>query len=256
MNDRARQRVFVFRVLVLSLILALFGRLWFLQVLSGSQYEQAALANQVRDLVTSAPRGQIVDDQGRVLATNRTEYVVTVNNDTLSQQKDKGAAVLARLAKVLGVSVTDLEQKIRLCGSTENVTSVVDGKKVTTQQKVGQPCYSGSPYQPVPVAYFDPNDQAKLQQIAVVVERSEDYPGVDVGEQQVRYYPNGALAGHELGYIRPITAEQLTEEKYQGYRNDELVGQSGLEEQYDRQLRGTPSVRKVSVNAAGEVTGT
>jgi penicillin-binding protein 2 len=238
-NIDARQRVFVLRVLVISLVLTLFGRLWFLQVLSGPQYAQAARANQVRELVEPAPRGQIVDDEGRVLATDRYEYVVTVNNETLSQQHDGGKAVLARLAPVVGLTVTQLKEKIRLCGP-----------------KVPQPCYTGSPYQPVPVKQFDPSDQAGLQRALVVEERSQLFPGVDVGEQAVRVYPDKALAGQDIGYIRPITAEQLTEAAYKGYQPTEQVGQAGLEEQYDKQLRGTPSVRQVSVNAAGNVTGT
>jgi penicillin-binding protein 2 len=238
-NIDARQRVFVLRVLVISLVLTLLGRLWFLQVLSGPQYADAAHANGVRTLVDPAPRGQILDDQGRVLATDRYEYVVTVNNQTLAEQPHGGLAVLQRLAPVVGLTVAQLQQKIRLCGPG-----------------VKQPCYTGSPYQPVPVKQFDPTDQAGLQKALVVEERSELYPGVEVGEQPVRAYPNDALAAHEIGYIRPITADQLKEAAYKGYQATEQVGQAGLEEEYDKQLRGTPSVRQVQVNSAGNVTGT
>lgn len=239
MNDGARQRVFVLRVLVLSLVATLLGRLAYLQVLSGSTYSQSAQNLHTRVLVDPAPRGQILDDQGRVLATNRYEYVVTVSNATLSRQKDEGKAVLERLSPIIGISVADLKNKIRLCGP-----------------KVPQPCYTGSPYQPVPVKYFEPGDQASLQQALLIQERSELFPGVDIGEQAVRVYPDGALAAHELGYIRPITGDQLKDPKYKGYSPTELVGQAGLEEQYDRQLRGTPSSKTVSVNVAGDVTGT
>jgi penicillin-binding protein 2 len=239
MNDGARQRVFVLRVLVLSLIATLLGRLAYLQVLSGATYEQSAQSLNSRVLVDPAPRGQILDDQGRVLATNRYEYVVTVSNATINRQKDKGLAVLTRLSPIIGISVKDLQDKIRLCGP-----------------KVPQPCYAGSPYQPVPVKYFEPDDQAALQQALMIQERSELFPGVDIGEQPVRVYPNGALAAHELGYIRPINADQLKSPTYKGYSATELIGQAGLEEQYDRLLRGTPASKTVSVNAAGDVIGT
>jgi len=239
MNDSARQRVFILRVLVLSLVVTLLGRLAYLQVLSGSTYKQSAQSLNTRVLIDPAPRGQILDDQGRVLATDRYEYVVTVSNATLSRQKDRGLAVLNRLSPILGIAVKDLQNKIRLCGP-----------------KVGQPCYTGSPYQPVPVKYFEPDDQASLQQALLIQERSELFPGVDIGEQAVRVYPDGALAAHELGYIRPITAEQLKDPQYKGYSATELIGQAGLEQQYDKVLRGTPSQKTVSVNAAGEVIGT
>ncbi len=239
MNDRARQRVFVLRVLVLSLVATLLGRLWYLQVLSGPTYRAAAASNQVRELVDSAPRGQILDDEGRALARNRYEYVVTVNNASLAAQKDRGKQVLRRLAPVVGLSLPELTQKIRLCGP-----------------KVPQPCYTGSPYQPVPVKNFDPADSAALQRALVVVERSELFRGVEIAEQPVRIYPDKALASHEIGYLQPITGQELTSPQFAGYQPTELVGKQGLEKQYDRQLRGVPAVRKVSVNAHGDVTGT
>lgn len=246
MTDRVRQRAFVLGVLVLSLIATLLGRLWYVQVLSGPTYRAAAVANQVRTLSTPAPRGLIVDDEGRALADDSYEYVVTVNQDTLANEKDGGAAVLARLSPILGESVTDLKNKIRLCG--EPIPN--------SDKKVGQPCYTGSPYQPIPVKDFDPSDTAGLQKALGIEERSELFPGVSVTEQQVRQYPFGALAGHELGYLQAINAQQLTLPQYAGYQPTDLVGQSGLEQQYDQQLRGTDSVQKVSVDAAGHVTGT
>lgn len=246
MTDRVRQRALVLGVVVLSLVATLFGRLWYVQVLSGPTYRAAAQANQVRSLVTPAPRGQIVDDEGRPLADDAYEYVVTVNQDTLAAQKDQGAAVLARLAPILGESVTDLKNKIRLCGSPDPKTG----------KKIGQPCYTGSPYEPIPVKTYDPTDTAGLQQALGIEERSELFPGVSVSEQQVRQYPLGALAGHELGYLQAINAQQLTMPQYAGYQPTDLVGASGLEQQYDKQLRGTDSIRKVSVDAAGRVTGT
>ncbi|HEX7353999.1 MAG TPA: penicillin-binding protein 2 [Mycobacteriales bacterium] len=246
MTDRVRQRVLVLGVLVLSLVATLFGRLWYVQVLSGPTYRAAAVANQQRTLSTPAPRGAILDDEGRALADDAYEYVVTINQDTLAAQKDGGAAVLARLSPILGESVTDLKNKIRLCGQPDPKTG----------KKVGQPCYTGSPYAPIPVKDYAPNDTAGLQKALGIEERSELFPGVKVAEQQVRQYPYGSLAGHELGYLLPINAQQLTEPQYAGYQPTDLVGQSGLEQQYDKQLRGTDSVQKVSVDAAGRVTGT
>src|SRR5436190_5742247 len=64
-SDRSRLRLVVLRVLVVSLLLTLFGRLWYLQVLAGPEYQRAASDNQVRNIITTAPRGQIVDDRGR-----------------------------------------------------------------------------------------------------------------------------------------------------------------------------------------------
>src|SRR5690242_16154574 len=103
MTDRSRARLVVLRVLVISLLATLLGRLWYLQVLAGPQYQQAAADNQVRAIVASAPRGQIVDDMGRRWATNRTALVVSVDRVALLRQKDGGDGVLVRLSKLLGV---------------------------------------------------------------------------------------------------------------------------------------------------------
>jgi penicillin-binding protein 2 len=237
--------LFVLRVLVVSLVATLVGRLFYVQVLSGPTYRAQATANEVRALVTPAPRGEIVDDEGRPLADDRDEYVVTVDPTVLSAQKDSGAAVLARLAPVVGESVADLKDKIRLCGNKNPNGSVIK-----------QPCYAGSPYAPIPVKDFDPTDTAALQKALLLQERSELFPGIAISSQEVRQYPYGSVAGQELGYLEAISAKQLTEPAYKGYQSTDLVGQSGLEQEYDKQLRGTDSVQNVSVDAAGNVTGT
>jgi penicillin-binding protein 2 len=245
-NDRSRQRVFVLRVLVVSLVATLLGRLWYVQVLSGPTYRAQASANEQRQLVTPAPRGEILDDEGRVLADDSYEYVVTVNEDTLSALADNGIPVLRRLAPVVGESLADLEVKTRLCGD----------KNAKGQVYRSPDCYTGSPYEPIPVQTFAPDDSAALTKALVVVERSELFPGVAISEQQVRQYPYGSVAGQELGYLGRISAEQLTEPQYKGYQASDLVGQDGLEDSYDKQLRGTDSVKTVSVDATGKVTGT
>src|SRR3954447_17315171 len=102
-SDRSRLRLIVLRVLVVSLLLTLFGRLWYLQVLAGPQYQRAAADNQIQDVITAAPRGQIVDDAGRAFARNRTALVVSVDRIALLRQPDDGSIVLQRLASPLHV---------------------------------------------------------------------------------------------------------------------------------------------------------
>src|SRR3954462_4651960 len=100
-SDRSRLRLVVLRVLVISLLLTLMGRLWYLQVLAGPDYARAASDNQVRDIIATAPRGEIVDDSGRAWARNKTALVVSVDRVALSRQSDGGDTVLHRLAHVL-----------------------------------------------------------------------------------------------------------------------------------------------------------
>lgn len=234
MSDRSRLRLFVLRVLVVSLLATLFGRLWYLQVLAGGEYSQAALSNRIREVVMPAARGQILDDMGRPLVRNRTSLVVSVNNSVVRRLPDHGIAVLGRLAAVIGVPSTELEQKVRPCGG-----------------KVKPPCWNGSPYQPVPV-FEDAQPEMALR----IQEHREDFPGVTTGFAAIREYPQGALAAHSLGYLSPISDEELKKKKeFAGRRSTDLVGRSGLEQSYDADLRGVDGVTQVTVDNVGTVTG-
>ncbi|MDQ1746636.1 MAG: penicillin-binding protein 2 [Frankiaceae bacterium] len=242
MSDRSRLRLVVLRVLVISLLATLLGRLWYLQVLAGPQYQQAAADNQVRDIVAAAPRGEIVDDRGRRWATNRTALVVSVDRVALLRQKDGGQAVLDRLAKLLGVHYSSLKAKIQLCGP-------------------GAPhgCWNGSPYEPIPVSQLK-DDVTSTRLALQILERKEDFPGVSAELGAVRDYtkPGGALASQVLGYLAPITLDELKRlpKTQQDARRSDLVGRSGLEQQYDAFLRGQPGVTQVAVDHLGAVTST
>jgi penicillin-binding protein 2 len=236
-TDASRQRLFVLRVLVFSLLLTLFGRLWYMQVLAGDSYAQAAADNRTREVVTPAARGQILDDYGRPLVTNRTSLVVSVDRIKLERQPDGGKTVLHRLAQVLGVSDQDLQDRIRLCSA-----------------KVPKPCWNGSPYQPIPVT-----EDVDIRQALQILERQEEFPGVSADVQSVRDYPlpDGALASHVIGYLGPISDQELAKlsQAQQDLRRNTLVGRAGLEQSYDTYLRGRPGVKTVAVDHLGAVTG-
>jgi penicillin-binding protein 2 len=247
MNERVRVRIAVLRVLAISLLVTLGARLWVLQVLDGAHYQQVAETNRVRAVVTPAPRGMILDDQGQELVRNRTTLVISVNRSVTDRQRDHGKAVFQQLSPVIGMSVDDIEQKIRFCGP-----------------KVSQPCWTGSPYQPVPVA----KDVAPAQALAII-EHPDRFPGVTADLQAVRQYPYGPLAAHELGYLAPVSQTALDDQtaqlKKQGkpadsadatYHLDSLVGVAGLESVYDSMLRGKDGVDSLEVDRFGRVSGT
>jgi len=163
-NDRARLRILVLRVLVLSLFVTLGTRLWYLQVMEGSRYRKVAETNRVREVVTPATRGLIVDDRGRALVRNRTSLTISVDRSVIDRQHDHGVAVLRRLSQVIKMPYPELHRRIQFCTAT-----------------VGQPCWNGSPYQPIPVA----RDVTAGQALAVI-EHPELFPGVSADLQAVR----------------------------------------------------------------------
>jgi penicillin-binding protein 2 len=228
------------QVVLLCLMLVVGGRLWYLQGLVSRQYMLAADANTVREVVVAAPRGLILDDTGRLLVRNRTRTRITVDRPLLLAAPDHGTAVLSRLARVLGVPADKLRDQLRLCGPG-----------------VGQPCWSGSPYQPVPVS-----DNADPTTALAVSERREDFPGVSVDQVGVRDYPApyGVNAAHVLGYVRSADDAQTSAQRSTGRPDPklgaaDLVGQTGLEQQYDDVLRGRPGVSRISVDHLGRVLG-
>ena len=102
LTARSRLRLVVLQVLVLSLLLTLLGRLWYLQVYQGDQYRTAADSNFTRSVVTPAVRGLILDDEGRPLVSNRVSLAITVDRSVLVRLKSaQRLAMLARLAKAL-----------------------------------------------------------------------------------------------------------------------------------------------------------
>ena len=237
-----RRRLVVVQVLVMSLFLTLFARLWFLQVASGEEYQQQAASNAGRDLVVQPRRGLIVDDMGRPLVANRLSWVVTVDRDQMAElSAPRRNDVMRRLAQELDEPLRQLESRTRTCGETGAPEPPV--------------CWNGAPYQPVPVA--DDVNQA----VAVSIqERGEDFPGITAEQQYVRAYPQpyGVTASHVLGYLSPVTAEEYDEAQRQGDRSlnsGSTVGRSGLERQYDRDLRGMPGSQGLTVDSLGRVLG-
>ncbi len=247
MTDRSGPRLFVLQVLVLTLLAVLLGRLWFLQVVDGPGYTQAASANRVREVVTPAPRGDVVDVQGRPLVTDRTALVVTVDRSVLQRAPHGGADVLARLAPVVAVTPADLLARTTPCG-----TRRPDGS--TARSADG--CWAGSPYQPVPVASVDPRDDAAVRRVLLVSEHREDFPGVAATFASVRDHPQGTLAAHVLGYLGPISAAEAGTPAYAGVSDTALIGRAGVEQAYQGPLRGTDGVRRLLVDKDGRVTGT
>ena len=242
MSQRSRLRLVVLQVLVLSLMLTLFGRLYYLQVIAGEDYQRAAAANSIRDVTVPATRGLILDSVGRPLAQNRTTLVVSVDRTVMEAQEDDGEAVLKRLAKTLGEKYEDINDAIQLCG--------------TKDAKDPPVCWSGSPYQPIPVAK-DVDTKVALS----IMERGELYPGVTAEVEAVRDYPapEGAEASHLVGYLGPITQQELDARKKAGgakSQSTDLVGRDGVEVEYDNYLRGQAGVQSVSVDQNGAVQGT
>lgn len=238
---RSRLRLFVVQVLFVSLFVTLFARLWYLQVFTGEEYQAKAAEQSVREIVAQPARGLIVDAMGRPLVTNRTSWVVSVDRTVLGKMSDTAReALLRKVAKAVHDPYADVLARTRLCGQADAVRGT---------------CWNGSPFQPVPVARDV--DQATAVKIS---EQAEEYPGVVAEPQSVRAYPApyGVNAAGVLGYLSPVTGDELDEaEKTDDatLNGASVVGRAGLEKSYDAWLRGIPGYEKVAVDSMGRVRG-
>ena len=239
MNQRARLSLLVTQIFIAGLMFALFGRLFYLQIAAGPTYRDAALSIQSRDVVTPANRGFIVDSSGVPLALNKVGLAVTVDRTKIDKLSDKGESVIQDLVKLLGLDFADVWQRTRLCG------------ELPKGQKAG--CWTGSRFQPIPIT-----KEADPQIALKIVELSDRYPGISATPVAIRNYPEtlGTNAGHVLGYVGPLTEEDLSGASGRSYFRSESIGKAGLEIKYDEYLRGIPGIKTLIVDRKEAVTTT
>jgi penicillin-binding protein 2 len=217
-------RIALFGGLALLLFGLLFFRLWFLQVLNGKQYLAEANNNRTREFRVSAPRGDILDRNGEVLVENRTSLALQVNPQRLPARPAKRRAELARLGALTNSSLHRVRRLIH------EQLKLAPSAPVTLRRDVGH-------Y----LVYYLQENQGR-------------FPGVAVQRVFVRDYPHGSLAAHLLGYVGEISEEQLKERRYRGLVPGDEIGQEGVEDTYDRWLRGRPGITRIQVDALGQPT--
>ncbi len=213
-------RVGVLGVIAIVFFVVLFVRLWSLQVLSGDRYLNAAQNNQLRTIRVEAPRGAILDRNGRVLVGNTPGTAVKLWVGDLP--RNRRFAVIQRLAKVLDVSAVDLARQ-------------VDERQ-------------GDPLTPITVKTAVHDDQ-----IAYLLEHQAEFPGVQIQQAYLRKYPYQALAAQILGYVGEISAEELKQKRKQNqdYVGGDKVGKAGAEAAFDTFLRGVPGLAQIRVDSLG-----
>jgi penicillin-binding protein 2 len=217
-------RVAVIGGVALMAFAVIFFRLWYLQVLSGDKYLAEASDNRVREIKVQAPRGEIVDRNGNVLVDNRSGLALVVTPDELSEDLAERRAVYRRLGKLLRMNPGRIERR------AERDLKVLPYSSATIKADVP--------------------DAA----VAYVLERSERFRGVDVERQFVRAYPHRDIGAHLFGTVGEVTKEQLKDERYNGVDLGDRIGQTGIEAEYDRFLRGNNGAARVEVDALGNIS--
>ena len=224
-HSQFAMRVAVLGGVALVAFAAIFFRLWFLEVLSGEAYLKEANANRVREIKIQAPRGDILDDHGKVLVDNKTVLSLQVRPDELPKKNEDRNHELKKLGAVAGMPFQKVKKEIK------DQTALLPASPVTLEQKVDKD-----------LVYY-------------LRERQDKFPGVSAEQVYVRDYPDGTLGAHLFGYVSEINEDQLKEQVYDGLEPGDRIGATGLESQYDNVLRGRNGAVRVQVDASGEPRG-
>lgn len=217
-------RLVGFAVAVGGVFSVLLARLWTMQLVSSDEYAEQAESNRTSTVYTQAPRGRILDRNGNEIVTNRGSLTVTASADVLDDDIE-----VMLLANLIGMPYQAVRRKLQ----------------DTTQG-----------YQSLRTISVDVSRRV----VAYIGEHPEVFPMVSVEERAQRSYPHGSLAAHVVGYTGTVTQEQLaaSENASDGsvrYRSGDVVGQTGVEAQYESVLQGVRGERVVYVDAQGNVTG-
>lgn len=186
-----------------------------LQLFEGKKYHRLSDENRIKKKYVIAPRGNIYDRQGRIIADTRPAFYVSVIPALVKQNS------IVNIARILNIDTCTIKKKIKL---------------------------EKNPYVSVKIGRDVP-----FEQISLVEELLEDLPGIEVGIEPVRNYPYKELFCHVLGYVSETTELELKQLK--DYKIGDYIGRIGLEQQYEIHLRGNDGIDYIEVNVMGREIG-
>jgi penicillin-binding protein 2 len=252
-------RVAVLGVLAFALFGIVFFRLWYLQVLSGDQYLRQARDNRVRSLSIQAPRGAVLDRNGEPLIENRVATVVKLDPERLPVSERDAAAtwgqqVTARTRRPKGkkgpqiaipaATTPNLVLRFKRLGRALNMSPRTIQERVVRSLTL------------VPYASVTVKTDVPATVRNYLLERSAQFPGVDVQKVYLRRYPNKDLGAQLEGTVGEISPGELKLPRFRGVRQGTVVGKEGIERAYDRYLRGVDGAQRITVDALGRPKGT
>jgi penicillin-binding protein 2 len=214
-------RVAVIGGIALFAFAIVFFRLWFLQVLSAETYKDEARGNQLRLIRVQAPRGDIVDRNGRPLVTNRVGLAIKITPDKLPAKRADRRELYRRLGRLLGMKPHVISHRV------------------------------AEQFKALPFSTATVKQDVTRDIVMYIEEREEDFPGVEIDPVFLRQYPYKQLGAHLFGFVGEVTAKELKEPHYQGVEMGDRVGQAGLESEYDQFLRGRNGATRVQVDSLG-----
>jgi len=221
--------------LVSTLLVGLLGtRLWFLQGVEAASFQEKVTAAKLRTVLIPPERGRIFDAKGRIMADNQRILTVAIDWSVIKKPKNR-ERLFERLSGPLKVPVIDLQRRYDPCFGAPAIPKCTKGQRFSTLL-------------PLPL-----KEDVDEDTVTYLKERSEDFPGIQIVEQWKRVYPYAPLASHVIGYLGPITKENVNQYKVKGYNTNELVGAFGVEQSMEDSLHGSWGKQVFEVDAAGGI---
>jgi penicillin-binding protein 2 len=280
-----------FALLYLILILAgmlLIGQLVKLQIIKGNDYRLASQSRLFREATTQAPRGEIFDKNGLILATNREAFKVEIvrtpidaeqlarillmlveviekNNDTYVDNFPMTINPIQLDPELKGNKLESFKKKFKI--KEREISDEDIFKKVCDFYKIPGDFTIQQARKVVALRYemnlraisqFDTvtiSEDVSKETVAVLEERHLDFPGVSITVEPVREYPLGTVASHIIGYIGKISQGELDSRKDKGYKYNDVTGKDGLENTLEEMLKGKDGLKRVEMDSMGRLTG-
>ncbi len=206
-----------FQYTAVAIFLFLISGFWQLQIQSPEIYSERAERNRVKIIPIGAPRGRILDRDGRVIVDNQSSWTVVLSRENLKTEH------LREIAEGLHLDYDDL------------VSNVARSRR-------------RSKYAPIMI-----KGQLTLSELAFVDSHRDagTFPEMELVQSPQRVYPANGMLAHAIGYTGEISESELDNPDYAKYNQGEIVGKTGLEKQYNDQLMGVDGERRAVVDNLG-----
>ena len=213
----AAAKIAIFQYLVVAIFLFLISGFWGLQVQNPDHYEGLAQQNSVKSVPVIAPRGRILDRDGRVIVGNHTSYTLILGREVLKEEH------LPAIAQGLDLDYDDLAKRVRRFRSRPK-------------------------YEPIVI-----KDELSPADLAFVDSHRDFFPELELINAQRRLYPQDGMMAHVIGYTGEVSEEDLDSPEFAKYEPGAVVGKFGLERKYNSTLMGVDGQRQVVVDHLGQV---
>ncbi|MBF0127091.1 MAG: penicillin-binding protein 2 [Magnetococcales bacterium] len=213
----ARRRLLVVGGFLGAAIVTLGGRLFYLQVMRGGEYRTLAEDNRISLKPIAAPRGRIFDRDRRILVENNPDFEMVVIPELAGTLR----FLLKRLGRFIEFSDDEVKHLLQLARRQRSFLPLRVKSHLTWEE------------------------------ISRIEVRIHEFPGVEIQNQSIRYYPLASLACHVLGYLGEPSDSDRKRFSGHTYRPGDLIGKSGVEQHFEASLRGHEGVLEMEVNAVG-----